>query len=120
MLIMNAPKPKDVLPLAQEIQRLEAQLAEARRKWNLLFGIEQPEKRQRASRDGLSLKVLDALEKDSESEFTIAGAALRVSEPELQVGRALYRLARLGKIQNPSRGRYKANEKEASSEEKTS
>ena len=117
---MTAPKPKDVLPLAQEITRLEQQLAEAKRKWNLLFGITEPEKRTRESRDGLSTKVLEHLALNLHLEHTIPGVAESLGESELQVGRALYRLARLGKIQNPSRGKYRAKEKEAASIETTS
>jgi hypothetical protein len=36
---MVIPSPKEVRVLAEEIERLELQLAVARRKWNALFGI---------------------------------------------------------------------------------
>jgi hypothetical protein len=114
VFIMQAPKPKDVLPLAQEITRLETQLADAKRRWNLLFGISEPEKRRRAaSVDGVSAKAVAFLERIPASEYTISAVAEEIGEKEIQVGRALYRLARNGTIVNPSRGRYKAKEQEA-------
>jgi len=104
---MVAPKPKDVLPLAQEITRLEGQLADAKRKWNLMFGITEPEKKTRAlSPDGLTAKILQYIEGSIGVQSTITATAQAVSEDELAVGRALYRLARAGKIANPARGVY--------------
>lgn len=111
---MVAPKPKDVLPLAQEITRLEGQLAEAKRKWNLLFGIEQVERKSRASSiEGITAKVLDFVLTHTDQDHSISSVAEAVSEPELQVGRTLYRLSRTGKITNPSRGMYRTKEEEA-------
>ena len=118
---MIAPKPKDVLPLAQEITRLETQLAEAKRKWNALFGAEEPEKRSRnSSASGLTAKVLKYVEDNPGKELNISTGSRAVDEGDLAVGRTLYRLSRLGKIANPSRGFYSAIDKEVPSEEKTS
>ncbi len=104
---MVAPKPKDVLPLAQEITRLEGQLAEAKRKWNLMFGITEPEKKTRAlAPDGLTAKILVYIDESAGTQSTIPATAQAVSEDELVVGRALYRLAKAGKIANPARGVY--------------
>ena len=106
---MGAPKPKDVLPLAQEITRLEAQLAEAKRKWNILFGITEPEKRTRANAtDGVAENVLNYVLLNRGSELSISDVATATGLAELQAGRALYRLAQSGRIANPSRGRYTA------------
>jgi hypothetical protein len=119
---MSAPKPKDVLPLAQEITRLEAQLAEAKRKWNLLFGqADTPVKSSRAPREnGIAAKVLKYVELMGDAPLSISDVARGTGEEELAVGRALYRLARLQRIANPARGRYAALEKEATPEEITS
>jgi hypothetical protein len=105
---MGTPKPKDVLPLAQEITRLETQLAEAKRKWNALFGVTEPEKRSRAlPADGPSSKALAFVDQHAGVIFTISMVAEGIGEPdELAVGRALYRLAAKNRIVSPSRGRY--------------
>jgi hypothetical protein len=106
---MQAPKPKDVLPLAQEITRLETQLADAKRRWNLLFGIEQAERKPRASSvDGITARIATFIVTHPDQDHTISSVAAALSEPELQVGRTLYRLAQTGKIENPSRGKYRA------------
>ncbi len=56
---MVAPKPQDVLQLAQEITQLEAQLAAARRKWDVLFGVVAPEKKTHIRReDGLTARCM--------------------------------------------------------------
>lgn len=118
---MVAPKPQDVLQLAQEITQLEAQLAAARRKWDVLFGVVAPEKKTHIRReDGLTARVQAHVERYSGIEHSISQVAEGVGEPDLPVGRVLYRLAATGKIASPSRGRYKALEKEVPSEEKTS
>jgi hypothetical protein len=113
-----APKPKDVLPLAQEITRLEAQLTEAKRKWNLLFGVVETEKKTRSSSpDGLTAKIVNYIAESAGTISTIHAVAQVVQEDELAVGRTLYRLAKAGKIDNPGRGKYCAKEKEAPIEE---
>src|ERR1700744_4633131 len=118
---MVAPKPKDVLPLAQEITRLESQLAEAKRKGSALFGIEEPERKTRASNaSSVTGKILQFVKANPGAELSISTVSRAVDEGDLATGRALYRLATLGKIANPSRGFYKALEKEVPSEEKTS
>jgi hypothetical protein len=118
---MVAPKPKDVLPLAQEITRLEGQLAEAKRKWNALFGIEEQGKKTRASSsNSLTGKIFQFVEDNAGKELSISEVSRAVDEGDLAVGRALYRLAMLNKIANPSRGFYMAKVKEVPSEEKTS
>jgi hypothetical protein len=114
---MNAPKPKDVLPLAQEITKLEAQLAEAKRKWNALFGVEESEKRTRnSSASGLTGKILKYVEDNPGKELNISTVSRAVDEGDLAVGRTLYRLSKLGKIANPSRGFYSAIDKEETAE----
>src|ERR1700722_13535044 len=103
---MVAPKPQDVLHLAQEITQLEAKLAEARRKWNVLFGVVAPEKKTRTVRaDGLTSRVQNFIERYSGVPHSISEVAVGVGEPDLPVGRVLYRLAATGKIASPARGR---------------
>ena len=111
-----------MLPLAQEITQLELKLADAKRRWNILFGVAEAEKKTRsASPDGLTPKIIQFLEERRGNEFSIPEVAQSIHEDELPVGRALYRLAnKEKKIANPSRGRYAALEKEVTSEETTS
>jgi hypothetical protein len=118
---MQAPKPRDVLPLAQEITRLETQLADARRRWNALFGVAEPEKKTHpAAQDGLTARILEHLSESLGVAHTIRSVAQALGTTELQAGRTLYRLSTSGRISNPGRGRYMAIEKEVPSEEKTS
>src|ERR1035437_8725883 len=118
---MVVPKPQDVLILAREITRLEAQLAEAKRRWNLLFGVgEAGEKSRTAYPQGLTGRILQFLNEHPGAQYSISTVAQAVDEKELPVGRALYRLGMTGKISNSARGRYQALEKEVPSEEKTS
>ena len=118
---MTIPRPQDILNLAQEITRLEAQLAEAKRKWDALFGIDIPAKKTRsASPNSLTTRVFNFVEEKKGIELSISAVAEGLKEPELAIGRVLYRLGMLGKIANPARGRYRSLEKEVPSEEKTS
>ena len=115
---MIAPKPKDVLPLAQEITRLESQLAEAKRKWNLLFGVSEPERKTRSGlADGLTARILAYIDDSAGRASSITAVSQGVGAAELAVGRTLYRLAKAGKIANPARGTYMSLEKEAPIEE---
>lgn len=101
------PKPKDVLPLAQEITELEKKLADAKRRWNTLFGIEEtPRRGRQSSADTLASKVQTFIDDNEGGDFTISAVAKAVGGDEMAVGRSLYRLARLGKINNPARGKY--------------
>jgi hypothetical protein len=119
---MQAPKPKEVHAISGEIIRLEKELAQARAKYNALFGIEGPKKRTRAaSSDGFTAKVLEFVESHAPGfHLTIPFVAESLDEPDLTVGKVLYKLAKAEKIANPKRGVYEALEKEAPSEEKTS
>jgi hypothetical protein len=108
---MAVPKPQDVLPLAKEITDLEARLAAAKRRWNLLFGVTEAGRTQRtAYPQGLPSRILQFLNERPGVRLAISNVAEALEETELPVGRALYRLAKTGKISNPARGRYMALE----------
>ena len=117
------PKPKDVRLLAEEIERLEAQLAEARGKWDSLFGVASTAAvsgEQVSSGKTLTSRVHHFIVTHPDKDHGIAGVADALGEGSLQVGRVLYRLQMEKKIRIVRRGRYQAIEEEAPSEEKTS
>jgi hypothetical protein len=106
-LFMAVPSPQTVISLAEEITRLEAQLAEAQRRWNLLFGVGDGGKKPRTARpQGLPSRILQFLSEHPGVQYRISDVARSVGEGELQVGRVLYRLGMMKKISNPERGRY--------------
>ena len=110
---MAVPTPQDVIPLAQEITRLQAQLADAQRRWSLLFGSGEGEKKPRpASALSLTGRILTFISEHPGVQYSINTVSQAVEEAELPVGRALYRLAMTGKISNPRRGIYTALESE--------
>jgi len=114
---MAVPTPQDVIPLAQEITRLEAQLADAKRRWNLLFGSNEGEKKPRpASALSLTGRILNFINEHHSVQYSINTVAQALEESELPVGRSLYRLAMTGKISNPRRGIYTALESEDQNE----
>jgi hypothetical protein len=111
------PNPKDVRLLAEEIERLETQLADARRKWSALFGVvstSTPPAAASAQVNGNSLtaRVHTFILTYPDSDHGIANVAEALGEGSLQVGRVLYRLQMDGKIRVVRRGRYQALEKE--------
>jgi hypothetical protein len=120
------PKPKDAHALSVEILDLEKRLAAARQRWELLWSgtgqtaREIPKRTRTLSSDGISLKALECLEMEASRIFTIGEVASAINESDLDVGRALYRLYKGGKIVNPARGRYQAKDKEVIPEETTS
>jgi len=118
---MVIPSPKEVRVLAEEIERLELQLAVARRKWNALFGIAAAPSGKRQGRpDTLTGRVEQFIVTHPDKDHSIPSVADALGEPALQVGRVLYRLQMEKRIRTVRRGRYQALEKEATSEEKAS
>lgn len=109
---MATPKPKDVLRLATEIVELENRLADLKRKWEFLLTGQPEDKPKRApksmSAHGLAAKIVKYLEDNPELDFSIAQVAVALDEPDLAVGKTLYRLAKTKKIANLHRGIYGA------------
>jgi len=115
------PNPKDVRLLAEEIERLESQLAAARGKWVSLFGgAASPRGEREANPSTLTGRVEQFIVAHPDKAYGIGTVAEALGEPSLQVGRVLYRLQMDKRIRTVGRGRYQALEKEVPSEERTS
>ena len=114
------PDPRKVASLANEIIRLEEELAILKEKWRAMFNaipLNTREALGSAPRpDSFATRVEEAVNA-ARRPLTITQVAELVHGDQLKVGRALFRLSKTQRIESPSRGMYRSKRSEEKSAE---